>query len=85
MWKSLVFNAALFWVVAYLGDKNKVDCVVLALVFAGLHHVLYSFVNREFMNDFMPDTTSPAPCPKGTVSGDHHPMDCKIPSDKYGM
>jgi len=78
-----IFNALLFWAVSYLGDKNKIDCMLLALIFAGLHHVLHGYASRlEFFS--MPDTRPIPPCPTGTERGANG-MDCKSPGDRYGM
>ena len=85
MWKSLLFNAALFWVVSYLGDKNKVNCAVLAVVFAGLHHFLWKHVKMTENFQYLPDTRTPAPCAPGTEPGDKNGMDCKIQGDRHGI
>jgi len=85
MWKWFLFNAALFFTVAYLGDKNKVNCFLLALAFAGLHHVLYGVVNRYEFFSYMPDTRPVPPCPPGSERGGKNGMDCKSVGDKYGL
>ena len=84
MLKQFVFNAVLFWVVSYLGQKNNVSCLVLAVVFAGLHHVFTKHVQYEFFN-YMPDTRPIPPCPPGAVPGDKNGMDCKLKSDIHGI
>jgi len=82
MWKSLVFNGALFWVVCYLGTKNNVNSLLLALIFAVLHHVLRKQLLVERF-DYMPDSHKTT-CAKGSVPAANG-LDCKLPSDRYGL
>jgi len=85
MWKSLVFNAVLFWAVAYLGKKNNVDCLLLAVIFAVLHHFLGKMMTQyEFFN-YMPDSRPVPPCPPGSERGGKNGMDCKSMGEKYGL
>jgi len=79
----LVFNALLFLIVSYLGEKNNINCYLLALIFAGLHHVLYSYVEKfEYFS--MPDSRPIPPCPVGMERAKNG-MDCKSKGDIHGM
>jgi len=82
MWKWLLFNGALFWAVSYLGSKNDISPVVLAAIFAVLHHVLCTTVMREGFS-YMPDSHKTT-CAKGSVPAGNG-LDCKLPTDRYGL
>ena len=82
MWKWLVFNTALFWLVSYLGTKNHVHAIILAVIFGVVHH----FLGKRFLSegfDYMPDSHKTT-CAKGSVPAANG-LDCKLPSDRYGL
>jgi hypothetical protein len=81
MWKWLLFNSALFWVVSYLGTKNHVHAALLAVIFAIVHH----FVGKKLIEgfDYKPDSRK-TPCAPGSVPAQNG-LDCKLPTDKYGL
>jgi hypothetical protein len=81
MWKWLLFNTALFWVVSYLGTKNHVDALLLAVIFAVVHHLLGKQLIEGF--DYMPDSRKTT-CAKGSVPAANG-LDCKLPTDRYGL
>ena len=85
MWKLVVFNAALFWSVVYLGQKNSVNPFVLAAIFAVLHYFLGKMLSEYEHFQYMPDTRPIPPCPPGSERGDKNGMDCKSQGDKYGI
>lgn len=82
MLKWLVFNTALFWVVTYLGTKNHIHALLLAVIFAVIHHFLGKHLMREGFN-YMPDSRKTT-CAKGSVPAANG-LDCKLPSDRYGL
>jgi len=82
MWKWLLFNTALFWLVSYLGTKNHVHAVLLAVIFAVVHHFLRRQLMREGFN-YMPDSRKTT-CAPGSVPADNG-LDCKLPTDRYGL
>jgi hypothetical protein len=83
MLKLFLFNAGLFCLVSYLGYKNDVDCLVLAVIFAVLHHYLRSVVDRlEFFT--LPDSRPIPDCPRGMERAKNG-MDCKSKGDLHGM
>jgi len=84
MWKEFLFNAVLFWVVSYIGRKNNVSCFILAVVFAGLHHVLKKHVFQYEFFDYMPDSRVIPKCLVGTERG-RNGMDCKSQGDIHGL
>jgi hypothetical protein len=84
MFKWFVFNALLFGVVSYLGHENKVQCVLLSVIFAILHHVLGSYVRTIEGFSYMPDTRPIPDCPKGMDRG-RNGMDCKSKGDMHGL
>ena len=72
----LVFNAFLFWVVSYLGKKNNVDCMILAVIFAILHNHLSGYASRfEFFS--MPDSRVVPQCPPGGERSQNG-LDCNV-------
>jgi len=81
MWKWLLFNSALFWVVSYLGTKNHVHAALLAVIFAIVHH----FVGKKLIEgfDYKPDSRKTS-CAPGSVPAQNG-LDCKLPTDKYGL
>ena len=81
MWKWLLFNSALFWVVSYLGTKNHVHALLLAVIFAIVHH----FVGKKLIEgfDYKPDSSKTS-CAPGSVPADNG-LDCKLPTDRYGL
>jgi hypothetical protein len=81
MWKWLLFNSALFWVVSYLGTKNHVHALLLAVIFAIVHH----FVGKKLIEgfDYKPDSRKTS-CAPGSVPADNG-LDCKLPTDRYGL
>lgn len=81
MWKWLLFNSALFWVVSYLGTKNHVHALLLAVIFAIVHH----FVGKKLIEgfDYKPDSRKTS-CAPGSVPAQNG-LDCKLPTDKYGL
>ena len=81
MWKWALFNAALFWVISYLGTKNHVHSFLLAVIFAVVHHLLGKQLIEGF--DYMPDSRKTT-CAKGSVPAGNG-LDCKLPSDIYGL
>jgi len=81
MWKWLLFNTALFWVVSYLGTKNHIDALLLAVIFAVVHHLLGKQLIEGF--DYMPDSRKTT-CAKGSVPAANG-LDCKLPTDRYGL
>ena len=84
MWKSTLFNVVLFFAVTYIGVQNDVTPLVLALVFAGLHHVLSRMVLTEgFENGWKPDSRN-SECPEGSVRA-RNGLDCVLPTDIYGL
>ena len=83
MWKRALADAVLFFVVSYLGMKNNVPLLLLAVIFAGLHAVMCYCMKRYEYFDYMPDSRKTT-CAKGSVYADNG-LDCKIPSDIYGL
>jgi hypothetical protein len=81
MLKWLVFNTALFWVVSYLGTKNHIHALLLAVIFAVVHHFLGKRLIEGF--DYMPDSRKTT-CAKGSVPAGNG-LDCKLPTDRYGL
>lgn len=81
MWKWALFNAALFYVVSYLGTKNHVHALLLAVIFAAIHHFLGKQLIEGF--DYMPDSHKTT-CAKGSVPAGNG-LDCKLPTDRYGL
>ena len=81
MLKWLVFNTALFWLVSYLGTKNHVHALLLAVIFAVVHHFLGKQLIEGF--DYMPDSHKTT-CAKGSVPAANG-LDCKLPTDRYGL
>jgi hypothetical protein len=81
MLKWLVFNTALFWVVSYLGTKNHIHALLLAVIFAVVHHFLGKRLIEGF--DYMPDSRKTT-CAKGSVPAANG-LDCKLPTDRYGL
>jgi hypothetical protein len=81
MLKWLLFNTALFWLVSYLGTKNHVHALTLAVIFAVVHHFLGKRLIEGF--DYMPDSRKTT-CAKGSVPAANG-LDCKLPSDRYGL
>jgi len=81
MWKWALFNAALFYVVSYLGTKNHVHALLLAVIFALLHHLFGRRLIEGF--DYMPDSRKTT-CAKGSVPAGNG-LDCKLPTDIYGL
>ena len=81
MWKWLLFNTALFWVVSYLGTKNHVHALLLAVIFAIIHH----FVGKKLIEgfDYKPDSRKTS-CAPGSVPAQNG-LDCKLPTDRYGL
>ena len=81
MWKWLLFNSALFWVVSYLGTKNHVHAAALAVIFAIVHH----FVGKKLIEgfDYKPDSRKTS-CAPGSVPAQNG-LDCKLPTDRYGL
>lgn len=81
MWKWLLFNSALFWVVSYLGTKNHVHAALLAVIFAIIHH----FVGKKLIErfDYKPDSRKTS-CAPGSVPAQNG-LDCKLPTDRYGL
>uniref|UniRef100_A0A6C0JK01 Uncharacterized protein n=1 Tax=viral metagenome TaxID=1070528 RepID=A0A6C0JK01_9ZZZZ len=81
MWKWAVFNAALFYIVSYLGTKNHIHALLLALIFAVLHH----FFGKQLIEGFtsLPDSRKTS-CAKGSVPAGNG-LDCKLPTDIYGL
>jgi hypothetical protein len=81
MWKWLLFNSALFWVVSYLGTKNHVHALLLAVIFAIVHH----FVGKKLIEgfDYKPDSRKTS-CAPGSVPAQNG-LDCKLPTDRYGL
>ena len=84
MWKWALFNGALFWIVMYLGTKNHVHALLLAVIFAVVHHVLGKQLKPVIEGfDYMPDSHKTT-CAKGSVPAGNG-LDCKLPSDRYGL
>lgn len=84
MWKWAVFNAALFYVVSYLGTKNHVHAALLAVIFAAVHHLLGKQAKKMIEGfQYMPDTHDTT-CAKGSVPAGNG-LDCKLPTDRYGL
>ena len=81
MWKWALFNAALFYVVSYLGTNNHVSALALAVIFAAIHHFLGKQLIEGF--DYMPDSRKTT-CAKGSVPAGNG-LDCKLPTDRYGL
>jgi hypothetical protein len=81
MWKWALFNAALFYAVSYLGTKNHVHALLLAVIFALLHHLFGRQLIEGF--DYMPDSRKTT-CAKGSVPAENG-LDCKLPTDIYGL
>jgi hypothetical protein len=82
MWKWAVFNAVLFYVVSYLGTKNHVHAAALAVIFAVVHHFLGKQMIEGF-EGYMPDSHKTT-CAKGSVPAANG-LDCRIPTDIYGL
>jgi hypothetical protein len=84
MWKWIIFNAVLFYVLSpgvlvRLPPKASHTTVLVthAIVFAIVHKLLSGFVKQlEFFD--MPDTKTPAECPAGTKRSANG-MDCEMP------
>jgi hypothetical protein len=84
MWKWAVFNGVLFYLVSYLGTKNHVHAALLALIFAVLHHLLSNQARRMIEGfQYMPDSRDTT-CAKGSVPAGNG-LDCKLPTDRYGL
>jgi len=81
MWKSLLFNTALFWVVVYFGKCYNINALLLAVIFAVIHHLLGKQLIEGF--DYMPDSRKTT-CAKGSVPAANG-LDCKLPTDRYGL
>ena len=84
MWKSLLFNFALFYGVTYLGEKNSISPIALAVLFAVLHHVLGRFLRITEGFDYMPNSKTIPPCPPNSERA-HNGADCKAKGDRYGL
>jgi len=83
MLRLFLINVGLFCLVSYFGDKHKVDCLVLAVVFAFLHHILTTVVDRfEYFS--YPDSRPIPDCPRG-MDRARNGMDCKSKGDIHGM
>jgi len=81
MWKSLLFNTALFWVVVYFVKCYNINALLLAVIFAVIHHLLGKQLIEGF--DYMPDSRKTT-CAKGSVPAANG-LDCKLPTDRYGL
>jgi hypothetical protein len=80
-----VFNALLFLAVSHFGKENSEDPIVLAVIFALLHYVLSNYLRPILMErfDYMPDSHKTT-CAAGSVPAGNG-LDCKIPSDRFGL
>ena len=83
MWKWIGINAALFWIVGYLGMRYKVSMIVRAIIFALLHNIVIHYMRVHERFDYMPDSHKTT-CAKGSVPAENG-LDCKLPSDRYGL
>jgi hypothetical protein len=84
MWKWALFNGALFWLVSAVGDIYRISPLLLAVIFAVLHHLLGKQVMRLTEGfDYMPDSHKTT-CAKGSVPAANG-LDCKLPTDRYGL
>jgi hypothetical protein len=93
MWKWFIFNAVLFYGTVVAADElyrrkmtdPHLSLLMMALLFAALHHFLARYVTTiEFFN-YMPDSRPVPPCPPGSERGGKNGMDCKSVGDKYGL
>lgn len=82
MWKQAIFNGALFLAVVYFGSMTHINPVLLTLIFVVLYHFVGKILMREGF-DYMPDSHKTT-CAKGSVPAANG-LDCKIPSDRYGL
>ena len=86
MWKWMLFNSALFYIVSYLGTKNHVSALCLAVIF-GIVHYFAGKMLRENMTssgDVLPDSSRIPPCPVGMERASNG-LDCKSKGDLYGL
>jgi hypothetical protein len=85
MWKWAVFNGLLFWIVSYLGTKNHIHAVTLAVIFGVVHYVLGKHLRPMIEGfDYMPNTKEVPPCPVG-MDRAANGLDCKSKGDRYGL
>lgn len=79
-----MFNAVLFYVVSYLGTKNHLDAAALAVIFGVVHTFLGKQAKRMIEGfQYMPDSRVTT-CANGSVPAGNG-LDCKLPTDRYGL
>jgi hypothetical protein len=79
MWSRLLLTGVLFYLVSYLGTKNHIHAGLLAIIFAVAHYIL----ETRAIERFMPDSRNTT-CAKGSVPAGNG-LDCKLPTDIYGL
>jgi hypothetical protein len=81
MLDEIIFNALLFLMVSEIGEYEHIEKYVLAFIFALVQYLL-RFRPIEGFN-YMPDSHKTT-CAKGSVPAGNG-LDCKLPSDRYGL
>ena len=81
MWGEVFFNALLFLVISEIGRYEHIGEYSLALIFGLVHYLLRERSIEGF--NYMPDSHKTT-CAKGSVPAANG-LDCKLPSDRYGL